>query len=128
MAARLRYVTFGVLGLSAVLGLVMAHGLQWLAQNLEWRNPALFGSRELTASAVLGYALAAAAGAAVLWGERSRNWAGEVVDELMRVSWPSREETTHATVVVMVCVVVCAGFLGVFDAAWLWLSGLIVGN
>lgn len=128
MAARLRYLMVGVIGAAVVLALVFAHAANWTLHAVGAANPALFGLRELQLGTALGYVLAATAAGVVLLRPRPRTWASEVVDELMRVSWPSRDETVRATVVVMVCVVVCATFLGVFDAAWLWLSGKLMGS
>lgn len=128
MAARLRYLMLGVLGATTVLALVLAHAANWTLQAVGAANPALFGLRELQLGTALGYALAASAAGLVLLREGPRTWTSEVVDELLRVSWPSRDETVRATLVVMVCVVVCATFLGVFDAAWLWVSGKLMGS
>ena len=49
------------------------------------------------------------------------------MDELARVTWPSREETGNATVVVIVTVLVCSVYLGVFDAFWMWVTNMILG-
>lgn len=127
MAARLRYLMVGVLGMAAVLALVLAHAANWTLHAVGASNPALFGVRELPLGSAVGYALGAAAAGFVLLRPTPRSWAGDIVDELLRVSWPSRDETVRATLVVMVCVVVCATFLGLFDAAWLWLSGKLMG-
>jgi preprotein translocase subunit SecE len=42
----------------------------------------------------------------------------EVVGELREVTWPTRQETTSHTVVVIVTVLVLAAILGFFDVIW----------
>ncbi len=41
-----------------------------------------------------------------------------VVSELSRVTWPTREETSSATVVVIITVFIAAGLMGFFDFFW----------
>lgn len=57
--------------------------------------------------------------------ERVFGLATEVVSELKKVTWPTRKETSAATVVVIVTVFVCALFLGAFDLIWSWSTDLI---
>src|SRR4051794_36370228 len=57
-----------------------------------------------------------AATAFYFWrNERVFGLATEVVSELKKVSWPSRKETSAATVVVIVTVFICTVILGLFD-------------
>ena len=37
------------------------------------------------------------------------------MDELSRVTWPQREETTNSTIVVVIAVLISAAFIGLFD-------------
>jgi len=50
---------------------------------------------------------------------------GEVAAELAKVTWPSREETTNSTVVVIIASIIAASIVGVFDAIWSALTDLI---
>ena len=45
---------------------------------------------------------------------RTRGYVGEVISELKKVVWPTREETRRLTVMV----IVIAGSIGVFLAVW----------
>jgi preprotein translocase subunit SecE len=47
---------------------------------------------------------------------QSREFLGEVVTELRKVHWPTRQETLAATAVVIVVVVIVAAWLGLVDA------------
>lgn len=51
--------------------------------------------------------------------------AQEITLELKKVTWPTRKETSAATMVVIVTVVISAILLGVFDVIWSWATGLI---
>ncbi|MCC6810654.1 MAG: preprotein translocase subunit SecE [Deltaproteobacteria bacterium] len=52
--------------------------------------------------------------------------ADEVALELSKVTWPSRQETWAATVVVIATVAISAAYLGVFDAVWSWASDALL--
>lgn len=51
--------------------------------------------------------------------------ANEVVGELAKVSWPSRDEVQVSTVVVIVTSIIAAIIVGSFDAAWSAITDLI---
>lgn len=51
----------------------------------------------------------------------------ETVGELRKVSWPSREEATNLTMIVLVVLVGMAIFLGLVDWAGGWLLDLALG-
>jgi preprotein translocase subunit SecE len=45
----------------------------------------------------------------------------EVVIELSRVTWPTRNETSKATIVVIIMVLISGVVLGSLDVFWVWL-------
>jgi preprotein translocase subunit SecE len=49
----------------------------------------------------------------------------EVVGELSKVTWPTRDETYHSTVVVIITSVIAAVYTGLFDALWSAFTDLI---
>lgn len=65
------------------------------------------------------------AGIATYRSEKVFGAAQEVVRELEKVTWPTRKETSAATLVVIVAVSVAAVILSVFDAVWSFLTGRI---
>lgn len=123
--SRDRYVIVGIVVLAIIVGFPLAHGFAWLAVQFGWPDPRLVG--DLTLTSVLGYAIAAALALFCLFHGPTRTVASEIVEELAKVSWPTREETGNATVVVIVTVLICSAYLGVFDAVWLWLTNRILG-
>ncbi len=52
----------------------------------------------------------------------------ETIGELRKVSWPTRQETTNLTIVVVVVLVLMSGFLGALDFLFLRLFGLLLGS
>ncbi len=53
---------------------------------------------------------------------------GEVVSELRRVTWPTREETTRLTILVLVVSVAIGIFLGVIDIAFARFFSAVAGT
>jgi preprotein translocase SecE subunit len=52
----------------------------------------------------------------------------EIVSELRRVTWPSREETMRLTLMVLAVAATVGIFLGLVDIAFSRLFGVILGN
>lgn len=50
----------------------------------------------------------------------------EVVSELKKVSWPSKDDVIKSTWVVMVCILICSFILAGFDLLWGKLIGLLL--
>ena len=127
MLSRERYVVGAVVGLAIVLSMAMARGFEWLCVWQEWNDPFMLGIRQLPLTSVIAYAIAAALAFATLRHPDANTLALEVVDELSKVVWPTREETGQATMVVVVAVLISSAFLGAFDAVWLWMTDWILG-
>lgn len=103
-----------------------AHILGYAFSALAISNQPVAGVLPLTN--LIAYVIAAAAGIFCLTHQPTRQLAGEVVDELARVTWPTRAETGSATVVVIVTVVICSLFLGLFDVMWRAITDWILGS
>ena len=57
--------------------------------------------------------------------ERINQITHDVLGELMKVSWPTRQETQASTVVVIVASIIAAIIVGLIDAAWSKLTDVI---
>jgi len=55
-----------------------------------------------------------------------RNFTRETVGELRKVSWPTRKETLHLTGIVLIVIALMAIILGVLDALYSQLMGLLI--
>jgi preprotein translocase subunit SecE len=49
---------------------------------------------------------------------RANEFTHECVGELMKVTWPTRDETYYSTVVVIVTSIIAAVYTGAFDMVW----------
>ena len=127
MPSRQQHVVVSVIVLAAFVALSLGHGFQWIWSEFGLTDPLLFGLHELPLTTLLGCFIALAGAAFVLTHKPTHALAVEVVDELTRVTWPSREEAMNATVVVIVTVLVCSAYLGIFDAFWLWVTNFVLG-
>jgi preprotein translocase subunit SecE len=85
---------------------------------------ALVGS-QFTVSTLVGLLTAGAAAYAVIRSPRALEIGGEVVAELKRVTWPERQETFAATIIVIVTVFIISLILGIFDLVWSRLTNFI---
>jgi preprotein translocase subunit SecE len=67
-----------------------------------------------------GFAILIAGAAAVVAYRSERVYSSviEVTRELEKVTWPTRKETSAATIVVIVTVLIAATILSMFDAIW----------
>jgi len=76
----------------------------------------------VTAAAVVVGLLAAMA---MYRHKPSHELAYEVADELSRVTWPTRKETSNSTVIVVVTSVITAAILFLFDTVWSAVTDLV---
>lgn len=113
-----RYVYIATLVFVLITGLVLGRGFEWIWAAAELVPYSVFNIPQLPLTGVLGFAVAAIAGMAVIKNQTTKTLGVEVVDELSRVTWPQREETTNSTVVVVVAVLISAAFIGLFDQVW----------
>ncbi len=126
MSSRQRYAIIGILALAVLVAVSLSHGLRWIWAEAGWDDMPVL-SRELPLTSLIAYVSAAVAALVAVKHNHTFQLATEVVDELSKVTWPSREETGNATVVVIVTVLLSSVFLGIFDALWLWLTNLVLG-
>ena len=81
---------------------------------------------------ILAVAAGILAGAGVAWwsepGRQFAGFAGESVEEVKKVVWPTRKETIQTTLIVFAFVVVMALFLFAVDSTLAWLVQLLTGR
>jgi preprotein translocase subunit SecE len=58
---------------------------------------------------------------------RLQNYIRDVILELRKVTWPTREELYGATVTVVIFSVICAAFVGIVDVALGYVVRLVLG-
>ena len=77
-------------------------------------------------SSVAGMVVAFVTGGVLLRHERAKRFTDEVVGELLRVTWPTRDETVRATVTVVFTTLFVAALLGIYDLIWKNLADLVL--
>ena len=58
--------------------------------------------------------------------EKIKNFFGEVKTEMLKVSWPTRQELMESTTVVIISMVAFAIIVGVIDLIFAYLIGLVL--
>lgn len=121
-----RILGFVLLAVSLLVWLVLRQFFGWSLAAAGAGNPILLGVASV--GAVLA-ALAVVASVAAVWrSERTLGFLLEVVDEMGRVVWPTRQETQDSTLVVLLTVVVMSLVLWAFDVVWIELSNFVLYN
>ncbi len=127
MQSKERFVVISILVLGIIVAMTLARGFEWICVAAGINDPYIFGMRQLPLTALIAYLVSLGAVVFCLKNQNIRTLSNEVVDELSKVTWPTREETGQATIVVVVTVLICAAFLGLFDSVWLWLTDRLLG-
>lgn len=76
----------------------------------------------LAGSAVVGFALFLG----LYKSSLASTFMTEVVAELAKVTWPTVDETTKATIAVLIAVVIAGVCLWMVDSIWIYLIGLVM--
>ncbi|MBL7715518.1 MAG: preprotein translocase subunit SecE [Bdellovibrionales bacterium] len=63
---------------------------------------------------------------ALFKNRQANGFMNEVVDELAKVTWPTQKETTSATVIVIIMVLISGVVLGLLDYVWTRLVQLVI--
>ena len=80
----------------------------------------------LNTSSILAILGGAATFLVLIRNRPALKFVGEVVGELVRVTWPSREETVRAATTVVLTTVFMASLLAVYDFTWKNVADLIL--
>jgi preprotein translocase subunit SecE len=107
-ANKIIHLTFAVAGLLAAF--VLSRTADWVWSYFSKPNDLMVNAFAVTGAAV----------AALIAYRNERVFATvhDITRELEKVSWPTRKETSAATVVVLVTVSISAIILSTFDALW----------
>jgi preprotein translocase subunit SecE len=106
-----RLVVISFLVFALVLSLFFDHMLEKLWSQFGLRNPEVVDGLGWRVTTLVGVALAFGGAVAAWMTPRTKGLAHEVANELMRVTWPSWEETRVSTMAVVVASVIAAAVL-----------------
>ncbi|MCG8554989.1 MAG: preprotein translocase subunit SecE [Proteobacteria bacterium] len=117
--------TLGLLRWVQLAFMAAGAGLFWLLDKAItpiWR---LFQEPNATVVSAVSLVAAAAVVGASYRNPRLNQLTHEVAGELSKVTWPSKQETSTSTVVVIITSLIAAAILGAFDAVWSAITDLI---
>ena len=112
-----RYVIFAYLLGGLLLYATLSKLFKAIAFALNVPDLEILGD-QFTVSNALSLVIAAGAAVVAFKNERAYGFSSEVVAELKKVTWPSKQETRTATVVVIITTLILGAILSVFDAVW----------
>lgn len=111
-----RLVVIFLLVAGMVLTLFLGHALGLIWAQFGWSNPEVVEGLEWRASSILGVVLALGGVLVTYFHPRTHQLSMEVASELMKVTWPSLEETRVSTFAVVVASLVAAVLLYGMDS------------
>jgi len=60
--------------------------------------------------------------------KKTRTLIEEIAEELTRVTWPTRQEVTNSTTVVIIATAFATIFFALMDQFWLWVTKHVYGS
>jgi preprotein translocase subunit SecE len=99
---------------------------QWAIDKAPWLSRMSEEQRE-TWGAVAGGVVALGALVYVYRRQDIRQWVNESAAEMAKVTWPSKKEVTHGTIVVVVASLVATFYLALLDRFWGFVTNLVYG-
>ncbi|MED5370408.1 MAG: preprotein translocase subunit SecE [Myxococcota bacterium] len=117
MTTHTRYIYVVFLVTAALMGWALASAAEAVLLNMDGvEDFAVAGLLPL--STIIGGVGAIVSMFALLKNVRAVTYTNEVIGELVKVTWPTREETTNNSIVVIVVTVIFSGSLAIYD--WVW--------
>jgi preprotein translocase subunit SecE len=116
-----RLVVISLIVFALVMSLFMDHMLELLWAQIGLSNPEVLDGLGWRVTTLVGVALAFGGSIFAWMNPRTKGLAHEVANELMRVTWPSWEETRVSTTAVVVASVIAAAVLFGIDTLSYWL-------
>lgn len=107
-----------------VMGFFVESVIGQVANSMHWENPALIGA--FSASSFVAVASGIVTFFILLRTRAATTFTDSVVSELLKVAWPTREETVNNTMIVIGTTLFFAILLAVYDFAWAKLTGIFL--
>jgi preprotein translocase SecE subunit len=104
---------------------VLGRALGIVVQIVQVRNPQVMGV--LPATALIAVVVMGISGYLYFRQPKVESFSSEVLQEMKKVTWPPRRNTYVSTLVVLICVIIAAGILGVYDFVCTKIIGGILG-
>ena len=107
------------------VGVAMSLALFFSKASGAYGEKVLFAGSSITMGHLIGLVLGLVLTGFAATHAKAKAFVSESYDQLIKVAWPSRDETKSNTIVVVVFSFIAAGILGVFDFVF---SGLTSNN
>lgn len=118
-----RYILLSLMVIAVVVGVTTSSIAEDVLARVDSGDPLVAG---IAASGWAGLATVVVTFMALIRTKRVYIFADEVVTELRRVTWPTREETVRSSSVVVVFTVVLAGVLAIYDYLWVTITRAVL--
>ncbi len=119
-----RYVLLALIATAILIGWTVQAGTVSGMAQFAYPDNRLMGL--LNTSTTLALVVSAGTFFALIRNKRVLTFGDEVVGELFKVTWPSREETVRASTTVVLTTLFTAGMLALYDLIWKNLADLIL--
>ncbi|MBI2373748.1 MAG: preprotein translocase subunit SecE [Deltaproteobacteria bacterium] len=119
-----RYVVSAYLVVGVLAWVTIAKFLGLFLETIAVGDPALLGSN-FKVSTLVGLITSAGLTMYAYRHEKLMQFSAEVVGELKKVTWPTREETYVHTRVVLITALLMAALMSVLDLVWAQVTGVI---
>lgn len=119
-----RYVLLTIAVGAILAGMVAQSAVVSLLLYFAWPDSRVLGLFSL--SALVGVVSGLGTFLGLLRSQRSIRFTDEVIGELAKVTWPSREETIRATTTVVFTTLFVALLLGLYDLVWKNVADLVL--
>ena len=116
-----RWIVLAFIGAAVVVGGMSLAASSSLFAQLAWPDQRL---GPVTSTTAIALVLGAVTFFGLLRNKKAVTFSDEVIDELSKVTWPSKDETLRATTTVVVTTLLVAALLGVYDFLWANLMAL----
>lgn len=110
-----RWIVLAFVGAALLVGGMAEAASTSLFAQMAWADQRL---GPVTTTTLLSVVLGLTTFVGLLRTRRAVTFTDEVIDELSKVTWPSKDETLRATTTVVVTTLLVAGLLGLYDFAW----------
>ena len=107
--------------------MVFGRGFEWFWNYMSWEDFPII-TRQFSLTTLLASVIGFGSGIFCWFNKKINGLLCEVVDEVRKVVWPSREETVAATIVVLVAIFIFGAYLGALDAIFTWLTSLLMST
>lgn len=124
--ANQRFIVVAFLLIALVVGLAVHSATLSIIPMQGWQDVMIGGV--FATSSVVGIASGALSFFVLLKTPAAVLYADEAIGELVKVTWPTREQTVNSALVVVATAFVLAGSLAVFDFVWARLTNLFLFN